>query len=322
MAFGPPRYLLQALNLARSLIVTNPDMPRAIVTDQPGNPALRRCFQHIMQCRPERGGGTCQKVYLYDYSPFEETLFLDADCLALRPLDDLWKTLSVHPVGVLGHMMSEGDMWFDIAHYCRLSGKREIPRFNGGVYYFNRSPLAQSISNRAVEVLQQVDTLGPKLKLSREWYLKGGDELCFCIALSEHNLECVEDCDLRRQIGPVQLGEGKVSWDLPHHVFRCETPQKTYHSFVAHFFSNWDKGFHYQRETTKLRWIVDYGLPRSLASAVVNTAWNPGYFLFTQAYRAIRRIKNPSVQIPAMTCWPYSYFGAGWRARAGGEGKA
>jgi len=318
MAFGHPRYLRQAIHLGRSLIVTNPETPRAIVTDCPDHPALRRYFQHLIPLRPEWGQNTGQKTFLYDYSPFEETMFVDADCLALRPFGELWAALSVKPYGVLGHMMSEGDMWFDIAHYCRISGQKEIPRFNGGVYYFNRSAAAESVVQRAKQILGRLDAIAPKLGMSLEAAVLAGDELCLCLSLVEHQLTCVEDYHVRRQIGPVQLAVGKVHCDIPRHHFRCETQQGTYHSFVAHFFWNWDRGFHYQRETCKLRWIVDGHLPRGLASSLVNAAWNPGYFLFTQAYRAARRLRNSSVQIPAMTCWPYSHFGGGWRERAGG----
>ncbi len=312
MAYGKPRYIRQAIHFARSLIVTNPATPRAIITDQPDHPGLRRYFQHVIPMRPEFGVGMKQKVFVYEYSPFTETLCIDADCLAVRPLDGLWSALSARPYGVFGHMIRENNMWFHyIDRYREVSGKPEVPGISGGIHYFNRSPEAESIAKRAMELALNFEPMLQKLGMP----LDAHDETCFCFSLSEHDVTPVDDRVAHRQIGPVQFQWGRVWCDIPRHQFRCETAEGMAESYIMHFYWDWDKGFHYQRETTKLKLIVDYHLPRRLASFLVNATWNPGWFVFTEAYRRLRMAKDPALRIPRFTCWPYSHFGGGWRSR-------
>jgi hypothetical protein len=313
MAFGRARYLGQAIHLARSLAVTNPQTPRALVTDVVAYPGLARYFDYVIPLCPQFGSGTAQKTHLFDYSPFEETLFIDADCLALRPFADLWAALGNRPYGVLGHQMSEGQWWFDIARGCKLAGRSAISKFNGGVYYFDRTPLAESIARRAQHFAANFSLITAPLELKCE--SKAVDEVCTCFSLAEHQVPCVEDYELRRQIGPVQMSVGRVQCDIPRFRFSCQTPGATYHSFVGHFFLDWDQGFHYRREALKLRLIVDRGWPCTVASSLVNALWNPPYYLFTQCYRLANATLGSGLRIPPMACLPYAHFFGGARAR-------
>ena len=312
MAYGEPRYLRQAINFAKSLIVTNPNTARAIITDSPENPKLKKYFHHLIPIRKEFGRGMVQKVFVYEYSPFEETLCIDADCFALRPFDDLWKAMSAKPYALFGQMLTHNNEWFNyIETYRKLLNKPAIPGVSGGVHYFNRSPQAQAIADRAMALAMDFRSIATQADVP----IPPNDETCLSFAFAEAGIEPVDDSKLRRQIGPMQMMNAKVICDVPRHRFRCITSDAAYDSFIMHFYWDWDKGFHYDRETLKLNLAVDFGISPSVASTMVNTLLNPGYYLFTETYRRIKRIKSPSENIPRMTCWPYSHFGGGLRSR-------
>lgn len=146
-----------AKSLARSLILHAPTVPRAVVTDSM-DPELDRLFTHKIHHRPEYGSNVRQKMYLDKYSPFQETLFLDSDCLAVRDVEAFWNAFRSVPFGVCGvHVMRVGetneflDVDFILDHF-NLQG---IPKFNGGTYYFNRSPEAAALFATTRDVLNR-----------------------------------------------------------------------------------------------------------------------------------------------------------------------
>ncbi|MBQ6254792.1 MAG: hypothetical protein IJK05_09145 [Bacteroidales bacterium] len=79
------------------------------------------------------------KLRIIDLSPFGETIFIDADCLAYRDLNGLWEVFEGAPdFAVLGHAfpLDSDEGWWDLENLGELKGKVSGKiTCQGGVYY-------------------------------------------------------------------------------------------------------------------------------------------------------------------------------------------
>ncbi|MEM6584694.1 MAG: hypothetical protein AAF692_02965, partial [Pseudomonadota bacterium] len=81
MAFGDQRYVEQAVNLALSVKRHMPHQKIALITDREERVAP---FDEQVRMEDAAVAGTVLKRKMYEYSPYEETLFIDSDCLVTR----------------------------------------------------------------------------------------------------------------------------------------------------------------------------------------------------------------------------------------------
>jgi hypothetical protein len=160
LAFGKPRYIEMAKSLARSLILHDPTLMRAIVTDST-DPELADLFTYRIDLRPEYGSKARQMMHLDLYTPFDETLFIDSDSLAVRSLDAFWTAFHAVPFGVCGVRTvdhGETDESLD-APFLDHFDLTALPKFNGAIYYFKRSPKAAALFTTARDLLLQASEL-------------------------------------------------------------------------------------------------------------------------------------------------------------------
>ncbi|MBS1533086.1 MAG: hypothetical protein JSU01_22490, partial [Bacteroidetes bacterium] len=137
IAQGEKRYIDMAKMLALSLKLNAPGIQRAVVTDAANE--FRGLYDICIPFEPAYGKGLHQKLYLDKYTPFEETLFIDSDCLAVKPLGDTFSLCAEHNFAVFGDQVTTGEWYMDVAAMCKRFGLASIPMFNGGAYYFKRS---------------------------------------------------------------------------------------------------------------------------------------------------------------------------------------
>ncbi len=161
MAFGAQRYLDQADALARSLRRHMPGHPICLVTDQ-----VRMTDLYDTQIGIERLDmpGTLLKTMLYDYSPYAETLFIDSDCIAVRPFHDhiaAMQNWDFTPVCDTYLKRGDQDLWLeDVGAALDKLGGEVFPKYNGGVYFFRKSPHAAEVFSRARLLLERQQELG------------------------------------------------------------------------------------------------------------------------------------------------------------------
>lgn len=186
LAYGPERFVEQARSLAHSLQVHAPHLPRTLVTDSK-DPAILRMFTEIVPYRPEYGSGVRQKLFIDLYSPYEETLFIDSDCLALGNLDSFWSAFAGQCFGVPGYRYQEKgtvDAYMDLDHVLETLQVTRIPKFNGGTYYFVRSSKATEFFNTARHLLDNWTSLR-----MREFRENGpADEAVYSAAMAIHQI--------------------------------------------------------------------------------------------------------------------------------------
>lgn len=163
MAYGPDRFLRQAETLARSLRLHMPGIPLALVTDRADAGGL---FDIVIPMRPFGRAGTLHKINLYNYSPFDETLFIDSDCLVVRPFHDQIAAIRLHDFApIVTRCLADGDtdLWLeDVGAALKGVAGTRFPKFNGGVYFFRRSAGAEGVFARANELLLRKAELGIK----------------------------------------------------------------------------------------------------------------------------------------------------------------
>jgi hypothetical protein len=193
LAVGKPKYIEMAKSLARSLILHDPHLMRGIITDS-RDPELGDLFTYRIDLRPEYGAGLRQKMFLDRYTPFEETLFIDSDSLVVHPLDAFWTAFESVPFGVCGlgtlHAGDTDDS-LDVPFILDHFKLKSLPKFNGGAYYFRRTPEAAALFTTARKLLDHADELRfPNRRRQRSKSLNADptDEALYSIAMAIHGL--------------------------------------------------------------------------------------------------------------------------------------
>jgi len=288
MALGP-RHRRMARTLAWSLDVHAPGLPRAVITDE-RETALSKCFEHVIELRPGAGGPLEERFHFDSYSPFAETLYIDADSLVVGSLDSVWELMRRVPFGVIGHQMSSGRWYGDVAEMAATVGADSLPVFNGGLYYFDDSPVARSVFATGRDLMGRYEELG-----LAGHSLGHSDEPVVSMALAKHGIEALDDGGnaMRTPIGI--RGELNVDVLRGYCSFDKDGTQVT--PRVMHFAGSWTRGFRYRRESLKL--ALHRGIPfvpgRAI-SLMVNGTMNVPYefaALLTRPLRPwVRRLRQ------------------------------
>lgn len=185
LAAGRPEYLEMAVDMALSLR-EHTDLPTGIVCDAALAPSAcgryRAVFDAVTILPARFDRGRVRKYGVAEACPFEEAVFIDADCLVLGPLDPLFESLAHGPMAMLGQQLTTRDDENHHGFSTRwLMGRFALTRYlktNSGVFAFRREP--------ALEIMQAFlrcfeDEALPRLR----WpWLRGawlGDEIAIGI---------------------------------------------------------------------------------------------------------------------------------------------
>jgi hypothetical protein len=251
MAFGPAPYLRQAESLALSLRRNMPGHPIALITDRPLR-ARSRVFDYVIPLDPTRGMGTVQKVYLYDYAPFDECLFIDADSIVVRPFPrELAELRAFSFTPVVSRYLRPGDhdpFLDDLDAALRAVGGDRLPSYNGGVYYWRRSPSARQVFDVAQEILRRAAALGIK-NFDRAG---PGDETLFALALAKLGRHPLYDDHGRLMRTPLGIA-GKLDIDVL--AGHCSFLKAGRHvsPAICHFCGTWSRHPSYRLSAFALR---------------------------------------------------------------------
>jgi len=186
LAFGASKFIEMAKSLGRSLQLHDPLLPRAVVTDS-SDPGLKNLYTEIIPYHPEYGTNVRQKVMLDRYSPYQETLFVDSDCLAVRGLDSFWQAFQSSEFGACGGRTlrsGEVDIYLDVEFFLRHFNLESLAKFNGGIYYFKKSPSALAVFETARDIMFRFENNGFKS-------FRGDgpcDEAIYSVAMAIHKI--------------------------------------------------------------------------------------------------------------------------------------
>ena len=154
IATGNEKYYRLADNLLRSYRANaNSDAPFAIICDREDE--LTKGFDQVIKV-DKASCSYMDKLLLYRYAPYDETIFIDADCLIFSDLSGLWEDFSdADDVSCYGsvHPLDSQTAWFtydgcgkyqeDISYLIDL---------HGGIYYLRKTERCRSIFEKAIEL--------------------------------------------------------------------------------------------------------------------------------------------------------------------------
>ena len=171
--------------------------PLGVITDPDGADLLRQYFDDVIVI-PDKNAGYINKLRIQSLSPYDETIFIDADTLIVRDISDWWDVFgtSGYDVAVWGWNCDITSPRCGKLVSKKAAEKYGITRyigFNGGVYYFKKTPKAERIYARALELLDSY--------IEDEQHLfngKKGDEPVMAIALLENGIYGIEDPEKKR----------------------------------------------------------------------------------------------------------------------------
>jgi hypothetical protein len=276
MAYGKKRYIRMAKALAKSIKLRGATIPLAIVTDSE-DPELGHLYDVLIPLRRELGSGLKQKIYLNEYTCFAETLFIDADSLVIRDIDELWQYFSNVSFGVVGHQLREGKAFMglmDVGRTMSLLNLTSVPAFNGGMYYFRNDSVANSVFRKSRELSAEYDRLGFEDfngEISRKPFFS--EEPVFAIALASSGIDAVVDADGLIMRTPYMM-IGGITIDVLKGFARFNKAGQQVMPAIVHFAGS-ACAFEYRRERVKLALAHKLSLlGHDRISTVVNLAFS------------------------------------------------
>ena len=151
VAVGSSKFAECALGLGRSLKLIGDTTPRVVITDQPNHP-WSRYFDEVLehQVAPEM-------VLLSKFSALERTdadqvLFIDSDCLVFKRLAPIFDYCAGRGMCVQGIEITDGHWLGEVSDHLRSFEISSMARFNGGLYYYERTPECQAVLDRVMEI--------------------------------------------------------------------------------------------------------------------------------------------------------------------------
>ena len=189
IATGKEKFYMLAANLLASYrCFTDNPMPFAIMCDQKNK--YTEAFSDVV-ILPDPCFSYNDKLSLPDLAPYDETIFIDADSLAYRDLNDFWKYFPREADFSACGRDYPADYpyaWFlreNVGEYASLVNY--IPEFVGGVYFIRKG-----------EKLKEFSELSRKIRDNYHQYTfriftDPCDEPVFALAMSVMNFRMVDE---------------------------------------------------------------------------------------------------------------------------------
>ena len=160
VATGSEVYYKMAANLLLSYRERGEGQyPFAIICDRENEYTAQ--FDDVILVQQFRGS-TVDKLLMW-HCPYQESIFLDADILILKNIDDLWDVFrDADDVSVFGTVLplDSQDGWFTYEGSGKYKPRvKYLLSMNGGIYYFRRNARAAKIFDDAQTVIDDYDTI-------------------------------------------------------------------------------------------------------------------------------------------------------------------
>ncbi|MDR2210644.1 MAG: hypothetical protein LBO65_04145 [Spirochaetaceae bacterium] len=145
------KFAIQARYLSISCMLHAPDIPRAVITDCPR--MLEDYYDVVLPYKSEYGNPFASKTRLHLYTPFDMTLFLDADSLVVSSPGFCWKALEDSSFVYTGKLIKSGIWYFDVERTLKKTGFPWVPDFNSGMLLFKNDRAAQKVFDTACDFM-------------------------------------------------------------------------------------------------------------------------------------------------------------------------
>lgn len=253
VATGKRQMAEMAMGLGRSLALIGDDTPRAVYTDIEGYD-WDRYFQYVI--KPVRPRDGLEKLLALELTDADQVLALDSDMLAFKRLGPIFdwcagKELCVQGIWIKGGQWHGGPVEPAMQKY----GVDRIPKFNGGLIYYERTPGVQKVFRDMETARDNYDEHG----FDRFREKRVSEEVCLLIAMLQNPIWTLIPDEYDFQNTGTGL-VGKLNLDVitnechymcrQHSLRYCEP-----YVFHAHFHRNYLK---YWKQLDKLEWLANY----------------------------------------------------------------
>jgi hypothetical protein len=137
VARGKPKFAEMAMGLGRSLRLVGDTTPRYVVTDI-GGYDWERYFDRVVSVNGPRSA--LDKLLALETTDANQVLAIDVDMLAFKRLDPIFDFCAGRPFAVQGHWENQGVFHgLQVKEILDRFNLDRIPRFNGGMAYYERS---------------------------------------------------------------------------------------------------------------------------------------------------------------------------------------
>ena len=189
IAYGDSKYITMANALALSIRLHSPNALLAVVTDRINLDV--QLFDFIIPVNLDYPSGVAQKLFVDKYTPFEETIFIDSDCLCYKDINNIWDLYeNVQGFGIKGwgYLTEEDKSYYavnDLQKFFEVAGVKKIGLFNSGVFYFDKSPK----SYKVFEIARQLFEHRQNLSLKNFKNSLVNDEPIFALSLEKNGID-------------------------------------------------------------------------------------------------------------------------------------
>lgn len=193
IATGSAKYYTMALRLLKSYRKhTYTDIPFAIICDR-DTPEAQAFDQVVLMDHPTRS--YLDKLSLYRYAPYDETIFIDADSLILQDPSGLWEDFGDgDDVSCYGctYPLDSDRAWFT---YDGCGAYKKDISFlidlHGGIYFLRKGARCTSIFQTAIALAENYSSY------SFRTFEKPADEPVLAMSLAIHNSH---PCDMPMRV--------------------------------------------------------------------------------------------------------------------------
>jgi hypothetical protein len=255
------RYALQARYLALSCIINSSHTLRAVITDYPD--LLKRYFDIIIPYTGSMGDPFAIKTRLYQYTPFNNTLFVDADSLVVNDIEGFWKFLDEQPFVYAGDLLDRGIWYLDIEKIIKRFTLPWFPQFNSGMFLFNNSEISGNIFETASYYMENHQKENIKMSYFRGTSLP--DEPFLAIALAKYEVKPVEDYG---RFSRSLIDASNIRLDITKRIAFYTKDKKIVFPQIVHFCGRFGN-FFYRWEKLKLFFYFNRPLQNLLNSILL-----------------------------------------------------
>ncbi len=197
LATGDIKYYVMALNMLKSFKIHNPDTPMAIICDKKNEVTAQ--FDDVVVLE-NANKNYKDKFSLLINSPYDESIFIEPDCLIYRNLDFFWDILSKesdfscfgwNDGGISCWFVSEEESQRLINLLPSLKTIDDAPLFNPGYFFIRKSEKTQKMYNDCIAIADKLMSDNPSENYPKIM-CKGNlrDDPIFNIAMALNGFVC------------------------------------------------------------------------------------------------------------------------------------
>ncbi len=184
IATGDEKYYEMAVNLLHSYrYFSGITLPFAIFADRENE--LTAKFDDVRLLSPAHRN-YLDKLQMYNYLPYDENIFIDADCLAYGDLNELFDIFKeADDFSCFGRVLPTDDKtgWFEYENLGELKERVSyVVGLHGGIYYMRRTEVSRAVLETAQNLVPHYSEYGFKGNFATP-----GDEPLVALSMAIHN---------------------------------------------------------------------------------------------------------------------------------------